>query len=58
MEDDEPFERYCMKMRKDGAWAGNMEVQALSLLRGVNMCIHQAGQARPLMPNPLYTTAN
>ena len=27
VEDDEPFERYCAKMRRDGAWAGNMEVR-------------------------------
>lgn len=31
-------------MRGDGAWAGNIEVQAASLLLRSNIAIHQAGQ--------------
>lgn len=50
MEDDEPFDEYCKRMRRDGTWAGNMEVQALSVLRKVNVCIHQANQPLWLIP--------
>lgn len=39
-----PPRQYLSRMRADGAWAGNMEVVALSRLRGVSVCIHQAGQ--------------
>jgi hypothetical protein len=28
-------------MREDGTWAGNMELQATSLVTGCNICIHQ-----------------
>lgn len=38
-------------MRGDGAWAGNIEVQACSLLRRVNVCIHQGGQAPWVVAN-------
>lgn len=51
VEDDEPFESYCRRMRKDGTWAGNMEVQALSMLKQVNICIHQTAQPLWLIPN-------
>ncbi|OAY78290.1 OTU domain-containing protein 3 [Ananas comosus] len=32
IEDDVPFDEYCESMEKDGTWAGNMELQAASLL--------------------------
>ncbi|OAY77428.1 OTU domain-containing protein 3, partial [Ananas comosus] len=32
IEDDVPFAEYCESMEKDGTWAGNMELQAASLL--------------------------
>ena len=31
-EDDESFDAYCSRMREDGTWAGNLEIQAASLL--------------------------
>eukprot|EP00850_Spirogloea_muscicola_P012419 SM000080S22934 [mRNA] locus=s80:259401:265942:+ [translate_table: standard] len=47
VEDDEPFDKYCKSMREDGAWAGHMELQALSLLRKCNICIHQIKPRAP-----------
>ncbi|KAK9678517.1 hypothetical protein RND81_11G217000 [Saponaria officinalis] len=40
IEDDVPFEKYCQSMEKDGTWAGNMELQAASLVTRNNICIH------------------
>lgn len=44
VEDDVAFGKYVARMRGDGAWAGNIELQAASLLKRVNVCIHQHGQ--------------
>ncbi|KAL9245804.1 hypothetical protein vseg_019411 [Gypsophila vaccaria] len=41
IEDDVPFEKYCQSMEKDGTWAGNMELQAASLVTRNNICIHR-----------------
>ncbi|KAK9284856.1 hypothetical protein L1049_024036 [Liquidambar formosana] len=41
IEDDVPFEEYCQTMGKDGTWAGNMELQAASLVTRSNICIHR-----------------
>jgi hypothetical protein len=38
------FDEYVRAMRGDGEWAGNMELQALSLALRLNFVIHQAGQ--------------
>jgi hypothetical protein len=38
------FDAYVRAMRADAEWAGNMELQALSLCLRVNFVIHQAGQ--------------
>mmetsp|Transcript_511 Transcript_511/g.861 ORF Transcript_511/g.861 Transcript_511/m.861 type:complete len:290 (-) Transcript_511:2754-3623(-) len=46
VEDDWDFDDYVMKMRKEGTWGGNMELQALSLCLEVNIKIHMFG--RPL----------
>ena len=43
VEDDEAFDTYCDRMARDGTWAGQIEVQALVRVRGVGVCIHQAG---------------
>ena len=40
IEDEVPFDDYCDSMMKDGTWAGNMELQAGSLVTGRNICIH------------------
>lgn len=40
IEDDVPFDEYCQSMGKDGTWAGNMELQAASLVTHSNICIH------------------
>lgn len=46
IEDDVPFDEYCQSMEKDGTWAGNMELQAASLVTRRNICIHQANSPR------------
>ncbi|GAA0147030.1 cysteine protease [Lithospermum erythrorhizon] len=40
IEDEVPFDEYCLTMGKDGTWAGHMEVQAASLVTRANICIH------------------
>jgi hypothetical protein len=52
VEDDENFDSYLQRMRADGAWAGQMEVQALVAARRVGVCIHQAGQPPWLIDAP------
>jgi OTU domain-containing protein 3 len=45
-EGDGTFDAYLSKMRRDGEWGGNLELQALSLCCSVNIIVHQLG-ARP-----------
>ncbi|KAM0948505.1 putative ubiquitinyl hydrolase 1 [Dioscorea sansibarensis] len=44
--DNVPFDKYCHSMEKHGTWAGHMELQAASLVTGVNICIHRAMSPR------------
>ncbi|KAG1657729.1 hypothetical protein FOA52_011991 [Chlamydomonas sp. UWO 241] len=46
VEDDEPFEKYVKRMRKDGCWAGHMELIAASKVLGVSIYVYQSGQPR------------
>ncbi|VAH54033.1 unnamed protein product [Triticum turgidum subsp. durum] len=46
IEDEVPFDDYCDSMMKDGTWAGNMELQAGSLVTGRNICIHMLNSPR------------
>ncbi|KAG6392896.1 hypothetical protein SASPL_147124 [Salvia splendens] len=41
VEDEIPFDEYCQSMGEDGTWAGNMELQAASLVTHSNICIHR-----------------
>ncbi|GKU98922.1 hypothetical protein SLEP1_g11857 [Rubroshorea leprosula] len=41
IEDDVPFDKYCQSMAEDGTWAGQMELQAASLVTQSNICIHR-----------------
>eukprot|EP01114_Cavostelium_apophysatum_P019962 TRINITY_DN6573_c0_g1_i2.p1 TRINITY_DN6573_c0_g1~~TRINITY_DN6573_c0_g1_i2.p1 ORF type:complete len:503 (+),score=145.03 TRINITY_DN6573_c0_g1_i2:119-1627(+) len=41
IEDDVPFDKYVAEMRQSSTWGGNMEIQALSSVLGVNVVIHQ-----------------
>ncbi|XP_047956988.1 OVARIAN TUMOR DOMAIN-containing deubiquitinating enzyme 7-like isoform X2 [Salvia hispanica] len=41
VEDEIPFDDYCQSMGEDGTWAGNMELQAASLVTHSNICIHR-----------------
>eukprot|EP00892_Ulva_mutabilis_P007146 jgi/Ulvmu1/4803/UM020_0088.1 len=44
VEDDEGFDKYIARMRKETTWAGHMEVQAASLCYDANINIYQSGQ--------------
>ena len=46
VEDDEKWDSYVARMSEDGAWAGNVELQAASVVCFANLCVHQAGQPR------------
>eukprot|EP00742_Colponemidia_sp_Colp-10_P012469 GILJ01014013.1.p1 GENE.GILJ01014013.1~~GILJ01014013.1.p1 ORF type:complete len:235 (+),score=20.11 GILJ01014013.1:211-915(+) len=46
VEDDETFDSYVHRMSYPGVWAGNMELQALSLVTGYNIVIHQVNAPR------------
>eukprot|EP01025_Chloroclados_australasicus_P018052 TRINITY_DN1933_c1_g1_i1.p1 TRINITY_DN1933_c1_g1~~TRINITY_DN1933_c1_g1_i1.p1 ORF type:complete len:531 (+),score=101.46 TRINITY_DN1933_c1_g1_i1:61-1653(+) len=51
VEDDESFESYLKRIRKDGTWAGQIELQAASLAFEVNICIYQYQQPRWTLEN-------
>lgn len=51
IEDDVPFDEYCQSMGKDGTWAGNMELQAASLVTHSNICIHRKSSPRWYIKN-------
>jgi len=46
IEDDEPFEDYIARMRRNGTWGGHLEIQACSMAYQVNVTIHQLNQPR------------
>jgi len=46
IEDDEPFEEYIARMRRNATWGGHLEIQACSILYQVNITIHQINQPR------------
>jgi OTU domain-containing protein 3 len=46
LEDDELWEEYMPRMKANGTWGGQMEIQAFSLAYSVNITIHQLGQPR------------
>ncbi|KAI3777120.1 hypothetical protein L1987_46914 [Smallanthus sonchifolius] len=51
IEDEVPFDDYCQSMEKDGTWAGNMELQAASLVTHSNICIHRKSSSRWYIKN-------
>ncbi|PWA50994.1 Ovarian tumor, otubain [Artemisia annua] len=51
IEDEVPFDEYCQSMEKDGTWAGNMELQAASLVTHSNICIHLKSSPRWYIKN-------
>ncbi|KAG9440007.1 hypothetical protein H6P81_020172 [Aristolochia fimbriata] len=51
IEDEVPFDEYCKSMEQDGTWAGNMELQAASLVTHSNICIHRAMSPRWYIQN-------
>ncbi|XP_076936487.1 OVARIAN TUMOR DOMAIN-containing deubiquitinating enzyme 7-like isoform X2 [Bidens hawaiensis] len=51
IEDEVPSDEYCQSMEKDGTWAGNMELQAASLVTHSNICIHRKSSSRWYIKN-------
>lgn len=47
----ESFENYCKRMKQLGTWAGNLELQAVSMCFNVNIVVHQLNM-------PKYEIAN
>ena len=40
-DEDESFKDYCCRMRKDGEWGGQVELQAAAIVYSVDIAIHQ-----------------
>lgn len=51
VEDNEPFDMYCSRMNLNAEWGGQSEIQAASLLLGVNVIIHHLAQPRWTVTN-------
>jgi len=56
IEDDEPFDEYIARMRKNGTWGGHLEIQACSMAYQVNVTIHQLNQPRWELTYPGFAT--
>lgn len=54
IEDDEKWDTYIARMAEDGTWAGNLELQAASVVCFANLCVHQAEQPRWEIINYAY----
>ena len=46
MEDDEPFDRYVNRMRRDAQWGGQLEITAIARKYGASITIHQLDMPR------------
>ena len=57
VEDDEYWEQYLARMRREGTWAGNVEVQATARVLGRRICVHRVGQPRWVL-SPYYDDRN
>eukprot|EP00177_Eucheuma_denticulatum_P001843 GFKZ01003289.1.p2 GENE.GFKZ01003289.1~~GFKZ01003289.1.p2 ORF type:complete len:424 (+),score=65.08 GFKZ01003289.1:555-1826(+) len=44
VDDEQSFEDYVSDMRKDGVWADNLELQAISMACDANIRVHQSGK--------------
>ncbi|KAI3991134.1 hypothetical protein MKX01_022355 [Papaver californicum] len=51
IEDEVPFVEYCDLMETEGTWAGQMELQACSLVTRCNICVHRLMSPRWYMRN-------
>jgi OTU domain-containing protein 3 len=51
IEDDEKFDDYIDRMAEEGTWAGNLELQAASIVLNVNLKVYQAGQPPWIVAN-------
>ncbi|CAM9499007.1 unnamed protein product, partial [Ascophyllum nodosum] len=50
VEDDEPFDDYLFRMRRDAEWGGNQELVAASQLFKANIVVHQFKAPRFFIP--------
>ena len=41
LEDDMDFDRYCVNMKRDGIWGGQMELTIMAQLHRFNVIVHQ-----------------
>lgn len=44
IDDEQSFDDYISEMRRDGVWADNLELQAISMSCSVNIRVHQSGK--------------
>jgi len=51
IDDDDTFEEYVADMKKDGAWGGNIEIQAMSQYFKINIVIHMLDAAAYVIEN-------
>lgn len=49
VEEDESWDGYIERMREPGEWGGNLELQAVSRLKQVNVAVHQPGTGAPFL---------
>ncbi|KAF9601698.1 hypothetical protein IFM89_022118 [Coptis chinensis] len=54
IEDGVPFDEYCKSMEEESTWAGNMELQAASLVTRSNICVHRIMEPRWYIRNFHY----
>ena len=40
LEDDMDFDKYCLNMKRDGIWAGQMELTIMAQLCRFNVIVH------------------
>lgn len=52
IEDDEPFDDYIERMRRDGEWGGHPELFAAAQVLGVDISVHQADSPILLLEGP------
>ena len=54
IEGDETIDTYLEEIAQDGAWGGQLEIQALSAVHKFNCIVHQNQADNPTMVFPFY----
>ena len=55
---EQSFKDYCSRMRSDGEWGGNLELQVIACLYNVRIIIHQDSGAPALCIQPERKTVS